>query len=134
MNTPLKYKVLTVALCVLQTAAMSQSNSDQSKGQAHICSATVHEPCVDTAPSTIESPNPKYSTEARKAKLQGVVILFLVVDADGLPRNIKVEKSLGKGLDEEAIKVVERWRFKPATKAGKPVAASVHVQVAFHLY
>ena len=56
--------------------------------------------------------------EARKARWQGEVLLELVVDETGKPRDIRVVKSLGLGLDEEAIKAVSSWRFKPGTKDG----------------
>jgi TonB family protein len=57
-----------------------------------------------------------------------------VVDANGLPQDIKVQRSLGMGLDEEAIKAVKRWRFQPAMKDGKPVPVMINVQVNFRLY
>ena len=86
------------------------------------------------APRAIESPDPEYSEEARKAKYQGVVVLWLVVGPDGRPKNIKVERPLGMGLDQKAIEAVQRWRFEPATKDGKPVAVQINVEVNFRLY
>ena len=87
-----------------------------------------------TAPRAIYKPDPEYSTEARQAKYQGTVILSLIVGADGRPRGIKVARSLGMGLDENAVEAVRQWRFEPATKDGKPVAVSVEVEVAFRLF
>jgi periplasmic protein TonB len=61
-------------------------------------------------------------------------VLWLVVGADGLPREIKVQRTLGLGLDEKAIEAVKQWKFKPAMKDGNPVAVRISVEVNFHLY
>lgn len=87
-----------------------------------------------TVPEAVYSPEPSFSEEARKTKQQGTVTLLLVVGADGRTYNIHVGQSLGYGLDEEAIKAVSRWRFKPAMYNGQPVATQIAVQVDFHLY
>jgi periplasmic protein TonB len=87
-----------------------------------------------TVPEVIYNPEPSFSDEARKAKAQGVVVLLLVVGKDGLPHGIRVGQSLGMGLDEKAMEAVGRWRFKPATLNGQPVATQIAVQVEFHLY
>jgi protein TonB len=86
------------------------------------------------APRPLETPDPEYSEEARKAKYQGVVVLWLVVGPDGRPKNIKVERPLGMGLDQKAVEAVQRWKFEPATKDGKPVAVQINVEVNFRLY
>jgi periplasmic protein TonB len=87
-----------------------------------------------TVPQAIYSPEPSFSDEARKAKQQGMVTLLLVVGADGRPYGIRVRQSLGMGLDERAIEAVTRWRFKPATLNGHPVATQIEVEVDFRLY
>jgi periplasmic protein TonB len=87
-----------------------------------------------TAPEVIYNPEPSFSEEARKAKMQGIVMLLLVVGKDGRPYDIRVGQSLGMGLDEQAIAAVTQWRFRPATKNGQPVATQIAVQVDFHLY
>jgi TonB family protein len=87
-----------------------------------------------TVPQVIFSPEPSFSDEARKAKAQGIVLLVLVVGKDGRPFNIRVGQSLGMGLDEKAIEAVNRWRFRPATLNGQPVATQIAIQVDFHLY
>lgn len=87
-----------------------------------------------TVPQVIFDPEPSFSDEARKAKMQGVVMLLLVVGKDGRPFDVRVGQSLGMGLDEKAIEAVNRWRFRPATLNGQPVATQIAVQVDFHLY
>ena len=84
-------------------------------------------------PVALYMPEPEYSEEARKAKYQGTVVLEVVVDASGHPRNLKVVRSLGLGLDEKAIEAVEKWKFRPGYKDGKPVTVAATVEVNFRL-
>jgi TonB family protein len=87
-----------------------------------------------TLPRAIYDPDPEYSDEARHNKYQGSVVLFLVVDAQGQPRDIRLQRSLGMGLDEKAMAAVSKWRFQPATLDGKPVATQINVEVTFRLF
>jgi TonB family protein len=87
-----------------------------------------------SAPRALNTPDPDYSEEARKAKYQGTVVLWLVVDPGGRPRDVKVARSLGMGLDQKAIEAVRKWTFEPAMKDGKPVAVQINVEVNFRLY
>jgi len=87
-----------------------------------------------SAPKAIFSPDPEYSEEARKAKYQGTCVLSVIVGPDGKPRDIRVARSLGLGLDEKAIEAVNQWKFEPAQKDGRPVAVAINVEVQFRLY
>ncbi|HWR16307.1 MAG TPA: energy transducer TonB [Terriglobales bacterium] len=87
-----------------------------------------------SAPRALNTPDPDYSEEARKAKYQGTVVLWLIVDQNGRPRDVKVARSLGMGLDQKAIEAVRKWTFEPAMKDGKPVAVQINVEVNFRLY
>jgi TonB family protein len=87
-----------------------------------------------SAPKALYAPDPEYSEEARKAKYQGTCVLWLIVGPDGHPRDIKIARSLGLGLDEKAIEAVKTWKFEPAMKDGKPVAVQINVEVSFRLY
>ena len=87
-----------------------------------------------TAPRVIYAPDPEFSEEARKAKYQGTVVLWLVVGQDGRTHNIRVQQTLGMGLDEKATEAIRRWRFEPARKDGVPVAVQINVEVNFRLY
>jgi TonB family protein len=87
-----------------------------------------------SAPHPIYDPEPEYSEEARAAKFQGNVVLWVVIGADGTPRDVRVQRSLGMGLDEKAIAAVKSWRFQPAMKDGHPVAVQVNIEVNFRLF
>jgi TonB family protein len=87
-----------------------------------------------SAPKVIYQPDPEYSEEARKAKFQGTCVLWLIVGPDGRPRDVRVARTLGLGLDEKAIEAVKNWRFEPAYKDGKPVSVPINVEVSFRLY
>lgn len=87
-----------------------------------------------SAPRAIHTPDPEYSEEARKAKYQGTVVLWLIVDPEGRPRELKVARQLGMGLDQKAMDAVRNWRFEPAMKDGRPVAVQINVEVNFRLY
>ena len=87
-----------------------------------------------SAPRVLYAPDPEYSEEARKAKYQGTVVLWLIVGADGRPRDIRIARSLGMGLDEKALEAVKLWKFEPAEKGGQAVAVQINIEVRFRLY
>lgn len=84
-------------------------------------------------PVLIYRVEPEFSEEARHAKFQGTVLLRIEVGVDGRPRNFRVIESPGLGLDQKAIAAVEQWRFRPASRSGKPVASTAVIEVHFQL-
>jgi TonB family protein len=86
-----------------------------------------------TAPALLSKIEPEYSEEARKAKYQGTVLLYIQVDPTGKAINMRVLHSLGLGLDEKAMEAVKKWKFKPGTKDGKPVTVEAQIEVNFRL-
>jgi TonB family protein len=86
-----------------------------------------------TMPRALYSPEPEFSEEARRIKHQGVVVLLAIIGPDGRPRNLRVARSLGMGLDEKAIDAVRTWRFDPGRKDGRPVSVEIAVEVDFHI-
>ncbi len=86
-----------------------------------------------SAPAVLSKVEPEYSEEARKAKFQGTVMLYIEVDENGKPKNLRVVRPLGLGLDEKAIEAVSKWRFRPGFKDGKPVTVAATVEVNFRL-
>jgi TonB family protein len=87
-----------------------------------------------TAPQPIYTPDPEYSEEARKAKFQGTVVLWVEIEPDGRVGNIRVKSPVGLGLDEKAVEAVKTWRFEPAKKNGQAVAVASLIEVNFRLY
>jgi TonB family protein len=87
-----------------------------------------------SAPVPIFTPEAEFSDEARRAKYQGVVLITLIVDAQGNPQNPRVSRPLGMGLDEKALEAVRKYKFKPAMKEGKPVPVMMSIEVNFRLY
>jgi TonB family protein len=87
-----------------------------------------------TAPIPIYKPEPPYSEEARKAKYQGTVVLWIIVDAHGNVTDLRVVKPLGLGLDDKAVETVRTWKFKPAMRNNIPVPVRVGVEVSFRLF
>jgi protein TonB len=85
-------------------------------------------------PIAIFTPDPEFSEEARKAKFSGNVVVSLIVDANGKPRNVHVLRGVGMGLDQKAVEAVQQYKFKPALQNGKAVAVYLNVEVNFQIF
>jgi TonB family protein len=83
------------------------------------------------APFVVTKAMPAYTGEARLAKLEGSVLVSLVVGADGRASEVQVARPLGLGLDESALENVRGWQFRPGTKGGAPLAVQVNEEVFF---
>lgn len=78
--------------------------------------------------------NPEYPEKARNEKINGRCLVAFTVDADGLPRGVRIVKSLDPDLDASAVQAVERWKFKPATEDGVgPIPFELAAEVNFQL-
>lgn len=88
-----------------------------------------------TSPVPVLSPKPAYTSDAMRAKIQGVVLLQCVVESDGTVTRCQVQRSLDRtfGLDQEAIRAAQRWRFRPGLRLGQPVAVQVGIEMSFTL-
>lgn len=98
-----------------------------------------------TPPKLITYVDAKFSALARRKKMEGTTVVALVVGTDGLPRDIRVERSLAEGhkkklqaaarsLDEQALEAVRHFRFEPATYKGEAVPVAIKVEQNFHIY
>jgi TonB family protein len=86
-----------------------------------------------SAPTLVYKEEPDYTEEARAAKLQGTVVLYVEIDPTGKAINIRMLRGLGLGLDEKAVEGVKKWKFKPGEKDGTPVTVAVTIEVNFRL-
>ena len=84
-------------------------------------------------PQLIREVRPVYTDEARRRAIEGDVVLEIVVRRDGSVGNVRVQRSLGAGLDQKAVEAVRQWRFGPARRHGTPVDVVVEVSVEFKL-
>jgi TonB family protein len=88
---------------------------------------------LNQSPAVIARCAPQYTPEAKRANIEGTVLLYIQVYPDGRAHNIRLQSSLGSGLDEKAIEAVKQWRFSPGTKNGKPVVVPATIEVKFRL-
>jgi TonB family protein len=88
-----------------------------------------------TLPVPISQPRPSYTSDAMRAKVQGVVLLECIVRPDGSVSDVSVVRSLDPtfGLDQEAIKTARQWRFRPGTRLGEPVPVYITIELTFTL-
>jgi protein TonB len=84
-------------------------------------------------PRLIKETKPNYTGEAMRQRIEGVVWMEAIVEADGSVGEVRVTQSLDKEyvLDEEAVRAVKQWRFAPAMQEGEPVRVLVEVQMSF---
>jgi len=86
-------------------------------------------------PTVLTHVRPRYTEDALQTRIQGSVMLELIVRENGVPDTIRVVRSLDPGgLDMEAVQAVRQWRFRPGRIDGAPVDVFVTVMVNFHLY
>jgi periplasmic protein TonB len=92
-------------------------------------------------PKPLHTIEAEFSDQARQvikkrhlAPFSGIVLIRLVVDEHGNPQNVCIQKSLGLGLDANAAKAVEQYRFAPASKDGEPVPDRITVEVSYRLW
>jgi periplasmic protein TonB len=102
---------------------------------ASIVAAVGAQQNATTMPVLVKDVKPEYTREAREARIQGNVMLDAVVLKDGTVGDVTVTKSLDKehGLDDQAVKAMKQWQFKPGTKDGKPADVRISVEMSFTL-
>jgi TonB family protein len=99
---------------------------------------TVHarqaEAATKIVPAEILSkPLPVYTEEARKLKVEGEVLLEVVLESSGKLKVVRVVRGLGHGLDDAAVKAAEQIRFKPALQDGQPADSTAVLHIIFQI-
>jgi len=121
--------------CGLKTTAPPGTKAgEKQRKEARARTGSIKVGANITEPIATYRPDPPYSAKARSAHYQGTVVLALVVNAVGSVEDLSVVRPLGLGLDENALRDVLTWKFKPAERDGVPVPVRVLVEVSFRLY
>jgi TonB family protein len=92
-----------------------------------------HNRCT-TPPILLQSVQPEFSREARRARIEGAVFLSVRIDASGQPSEIHVVRGLGSGLDEKAVDALKKWQFQAAGRDGTPVGFETIVAMRFRVF
>jgi TonB family protein len=122
------------SLMLLSTGTASPMAEDAEPGhEMGSYQDSGHQKSADTEPVPLSSLKPTYTENAKTHKVQGLVKLRVLVNRDGLVREVWLRSHLPEGLDQEAVRSVRTVKFRPATKDGRPVASWVNMEVDFRL-
>ena len=137
---------IPVACAAGQAAEPKIAQSSEGACTSHPASPTLNRPDIlsapyvppkpnpdaVTAPILVSSVDPQFPSDAAKGKeFAGVSLVALLVDTDGKPQQVHVEKSLGPDYDKASVAAVQQYRFRPALQNGKPVTVRVCIEVVF---
>ncbi len=86
-----------------------------------------------TAPVALSKMDPAYPADVLRDHVEGTVTLYAVIGTDGSVNGIRVLNSLDDRLDQNCIRALSHWHFRPGTKNGEPVAVEAVVQIPFHM-
>ena len=144
-STFVKYTLLFPAAFILLSAALTSAAmaiviepkspsgnapQDSPYGPVYKVDKDVTAPVVL---KSVEAKFPKSGHDAPKG-FHAIVLLRLVVDTEGLPRDVQISRSYNADFDAEAVKAVQQYLFKPAMKDGKPVAVAISIEIDFGKY
>jgi TonB family C-terminal domain len=145
LSSALKYGLVIPATVFLlsvavggaaMAVAIEPSVSTQAAGQTQSYGQVYHIGKDVKAPVLVWSIEPEYPKAELKSKdkFGGTCLIGLVVDSSGMVHDVHVKRSLRPDFDANAVKTVEQYRFKPGTRAGKPVAVALTVEVNFQKF
>lgn len=127
MPRPLKAVCLLLCLGFAAHAALAQVPPPATDGPYRVGGGVTRPELIS------QGARPVYTETARRARVQGVVIVEAIIDEQGDVTNARVLKSLPMGLDQSAVDAIKTWKFKPATFEGKPVKVYYVLTVNFHV-
>lgn len=93
--------------------------------------ATGHGESDLSAPEAIKKVDPAYPQDLVHDRVEGTVVLYAVIRADGSVGDVRVLEGFDERLNENARKALAQWRFRPGTKEGTPVDVEAVVRVPF---
>ncbi len=123
---------LAVAVPVAAVADQQTKEKKPAAAQKAKALASLSDPDV-TRPRAVKRDEPKYTEDAKDAKVEGTVLLLVVIDEQGKVAVKEILRPLYPSLDASAVETVAGWEFEPARKAGKPVAVEARIEIHFKL-
>jgi TonB family protein len=120
----------------LGTLVLPQSPSSQATDAVSSPVTGVERPGQGvSSPILLHETKPNYTAAAMRARIQGVVVMECVVEVDGSVGAVRVTRSLDTayGLDDEAVRNLKQWRFRPGMRDGTPVRVAVSIEMSFTL-
>lgn len=119
-----------MAVAIEPPSSTQVADQTQSYGQVYKIGKDV------VAPKLVSSVEPQFpeSERGKKDKFEGRCLVGFVVDSSGAVHDVHVKRSLRPDFDAKAVEAVEQYRFKPAMRAGEPVAVALNVEVDFQRF
>jgi TonB family protein len=108
-------------------AALTQTGAQNSRP------AKIHVKSDVMSGQRISGDNPKYPEEARAKKIQGTVVLGVIIGRDGTVENIRVQNTPAESLAKSAMEAVRTWRYRPYLLNGEPIEVETTVNVTYAL-
>ncbi len=134
-TVPVRTATLDVALEGAEPHDQGQAGAKQSGATQPDAARRNAQGSRTSLPTLVFEERPVYTPAAMNAQIEGTVLMKVLVNADGTVGRVRVVKSLDAehGLDDNAVAAAKRWRFKPGTRDGKPVAVEVDLEMLFTL-
>lgn len=114
-----------------QCALCLQNREKQPAAEDDVNERIYNPADVTSAARPLHLVKPSYTDRARRNAVQGTVILQFVINSEGIPKQIRISKSLDVELDQASVDALKMWRFSPATKDNKPVAVRASLEFTF---
>ena len=95
-------------------------------------SGNAQAPSSLSAPAAVRKVDPAYPMQLMRENVEGTVIVYAVIHADGSVGDVRVLRSVDDRIDQFASQAVAQWKFDPATKNGAPVDVEATFQIPFH--
>ena len=125
-------KSTAVVALLLVVGSFGTFDASSQTGGADAATSTSKSGIV-SYPKIINAPDPKYPEDAARAFYQCKPLVALIVDPEGLPRDIHVTRPCDLGIDEAVVAAVSKSTFEPSQKNGEPVAVRIEIETGFRL-
>ena len=132
VSIPLEVCGLLLLASILQTTSAPLLQTNTTAPEPEEAETKVNGCPIRAVKRTVET-KPSYTEEARLAGVEGTVVVYAEIAKNGSPENLRVLRSLGYGLDQEAVRAVQQWQFERHLQNGEVSRVATYVPVRFRL-